>query len=246
MMTRPPSKPVPPRTRKGVEMKTLIAALVVAWCLGGCATIGALQTRIAALEKELAGARSWEGRASTTPPPRSLTPFPGDGGGDASPIPMEALYASAPWSEQGVVYLDRMPPGRTEREVIRFSSYMTRTGGPLLVMLGDDLPPVPVDWRAPPSTIHLPGGSITRLPLIPNGSTGYVLPDVVWTAAAITIVRFRGDPWRGFVVDCVSRRGGARIARPWGQLFTDTGCSTNPVAVRAVEEQLLRLRVPGT
>lgn len=226
-------------------MKKLIAALVAAVLFGGCATTGALQMRIAALEEELVVARGWDGRASSTTPPSA------SGGylplaGEEDPIPEAALYATTPWSEQGTVYLDRLPPGRIEKEVIRFSNYSTAKLGPLLVMLGDDLPPVPVDWRAPPSIIHLPGGSVARLPLIPSGSTGYVLPDLRWSATAITIVRFRGDPRRGFVVECVARRSGWRVSHPWGELISDIGCTASPEVVQAVEEQLLRLRVPGT
>lgn len=142
-------------------------------------------------------------------------------------------------SSQAVVYVDQLPPGVAIEDTIRFTSDDGR--GWLVIMLGNELPSLPLNGQQPfPMNVDLDGIRTTMF-VVPPGSTGYVVPDRS-SYEVIRLVRFEGSALSASGL----RFAGVKFVRdyharhPHGRLFTDSGFNRTGGEVDAVKAVLLQ------
>ena len=123
-------------------------------------------------------------------------------------------------SSGAVVYVDQLPPGVAVEDTIRFESSDDR--GWLVLMLGNELPSLPLNGQQPfPMAVAIDGVN-TTVYVVPPGSTGYVVPDRS-SYEVIRLVRFEGSAFSASGL----RFAGVKFVRdrhahfPHGRLLTD-------------------------
>ncbi len=146
-------------------------------------------------------------------------------------------------SSEAVMYVDRLPAGFTKQDVISVrcnGSGSCRSW--ILVILGNELPSVPMDGQHPfPQHVRI-GEVDASYHLLPPGSTGYIVPDRS-SYEVIRIVVFEGSPLsaQGLRMTGVKTIRGKHAASPHGRFFTDAGASDSGGAFEAVGALLLRI-----
>ena len=146
-------------------------------------------------------------------------------------------------SSEAVMYVDRMPAGFTKQDVISVrcnGSGSCRSW--ILVILGNELPSVPMDGQHPfPQHVRI-GEVDASYHLLPPGATGYIVPDRS-SYEVIRIVTFDGSPLaaQGLRMSGVSVIRGSRAENPHGQFLTDAGVTKKGGALEAVAALLIRI-----
>jgi hypothetical protein len=146
-------------------------------------------------------------------------------------------------TSEAVMYVDRLPPGVHEQDTLRVRCNGSGScRGWILVILGNELPSVPMDGQHPfPQRVRI-GDVEASFHLLPPGSTGYIVPDKS-SYSVIRLVRFEGSPTlaSGLWMKGVATITGNRANDPRGKFITDAGVSDSGGAIEAVQALLLRI-----
>ncbi len=146
-------------------------------------------------------------------------------------------------SSEAVMYVDKMPAGFTTEDVIRVGCYGPSTCRSwILVILGNELPSVPMDGQHPfPQRVRI-GDAEASFHLLPPGSMGYIVPDKM-SYDVIRIVTFEGSPLseQGLRMSGVYAIRGNRAENPHGKCLSDVGATNRGGVFEAVAALLLRI-----